>query len=202
VSAKQASGPTQNYELQSEHGWLARPGLAVVVRIVLWLVPIVLSFAAVWSLANWLPPAVLGIRTLLWWVMAVAVASVVMWMAERGARRFAPLVALMQMSLVFPDQAPSRYRTALRAGTVKQLRERVAEAGDSEVGRADAYFSQLLLDMTRVVADHDRLTRGHSERVRTYTDMIAEEMGLVKRDRDMLRWSALLHDVGKLDVPG
>lgn len=47
---------------------------------------------------------------------------------------------------------------------------------------------------------HDRATRGHSERVRALTDMIANELNLAELDRDRLRWSALLHDVGKLTV--
>ena len=49
---------------------------------------------------------------------------------------------------------------------------------------------------------HDRKTRGHSERVRAYTDMLAGELDLDDEDRDRLRWAALLHDIGKLRVPG
>ena len=45
---------------------------------------------------------------------------------------------------------------------------------------------------------HDRLTRGHSDRVRAFTDLIADELDLPDPDRDRLRWSALLHDIGKL----
>jgi len=48
---------------------------------------------------------------------------------------------------------------------------------------------------------HDRRTRGHSERVRAFNDLLAEEMELSPRDRDLLRWAALLHDIGKLHVP-
>ena len=35
--------------------------------------------------------------------------------------------------------------------------------------------------------------------MRALTDLIAEEIALPAADRDRLRWSALLHDVGKLD---
>ena len=48
---------------------------------------------------------------------------------------------------------------------------------------------------------HDRPTRGHAERVRMFTDLLAEEMRISERDRDLLRWAAMLHDVGKLQVP-
>ena len=46
-----------------------------------------------------------------------------------------------------------------------------------------------------------RLTRGHSERVRAYARMIGQELHLSARDLDLLNWAALLHDVGKLNVP-
>ena len=49
---------------------------------------------------------------------------------------------------------------------------------------------------------HDRLTRGHSERVRVVTDLVADQLKLPEEDRDRLRWSALLHDIGKLTVDG
>jgi putative nucleotidyltransferase with HDIG domain len=51
------------------------------------------------------------------------------------------------------------------------------------------------------LAAHDRKTRGHSERVRAFTDVIAEEMAVSGDDRDRLRWASLLHDIGKLEVP-
>ena len=54
--------------------------------------------------------------------------------------------------------------------------------------------------LLKALGGHDRLTRGHSERVRAYTEVIAEEMGLPPADREKLRWAALVHDVGKLAV--
>src|SRR5437763_1862491 len=34
------------------------------------------------------------------------------------------------------------------------------------------------------------------------TDLMADQLGLSKDDADKLRWAGLLHDIGKLTVPG
>ena len=49
---------------------------------------------------------------------------------------------------------------------------------------------------------HDNVTRGHSERVRAYSQMIAKELRLGREEVDRLNWAALLHDIGKLEVAG
>ena len=38
-------------------------------------------------------------------------------------RRLLPLTALLKMTLIFPDNAPSRFGLALRTGTTKQLEQ-------------------------------------------------------------------------------
>ncbi len=47
----------------------------------------------------------------------------------------------------------------------------------------------------------DLYTRGHTERVAYFSNMIGEEMGFNGTRLEMVRWSALIHDVGKLAVP-
>ncbi len=107
---------------------------------------------------------------------------------DRLARRFLPLSMLLRMALVFPDQAPSRFGSALRYGTAKQLLNR------------NPPTSQALMSLVQAISHHDRATRGHSERVRAYSQLIGQELKLDAKDMDRLSWAALLHDVGKLDV--
>ncbi len=48
----------------------------------------------------------------------------------------------------------------------------------------------------------DSYTRGHSERVASYSVAIADEMGLSKKERNFIESAALLHDIGKIGIPG
>ena len=47
----------------------------------------------------------------------------------------------------------------------------------------------------------DLYTRGHTERVAYFAEMIGAEMGFGGTQLERLRWAALIHDVGKLAVP-
>jgi HD-GYP domain-containing protein (c-di-GMP phosphodiesterase class II) len=47
----------------------------------------------------------------------------------------------------------------------------------------------------------DLYTRGHTERVAYFSEMIGTEMGFNGTRLERLRWAALIHDVGKLAVP-
>jgi hypothetical protein len=76
----------------------------------------------------------------------------------------------------------------------------VNQARAASVEGAAALAPQTVLELVAALSVHDRATRGHSERVRVFTDMIADELKLPEADKDRLRWSALLHDVGKLNV--
>lgn len=47
----------------------------------------------------------------------------------------------------------------------------------------------------------DLYTRGHTERVARFTEMIGKQLGFDGTQLERLRWAALIHDVGKLAVP-
>jgi len=46
-----------------------------------------------------------------------------------------------------------------------------------------------------------RMVRGHARRVAFYSGTLAERVGLAGRERESLRFSAYLHDLGKVGVP-
>jgi putative two-component system response regulator len=55
--------------------------------------------------------------------------------------------------------------------------------------------------LARAVEAKSPYTHGHSERVQTYSLVLADALGLSAREREVLCKGALLHDVGKISVP-
>ena len=182
--------------------WSAHPVLATMVRVIVAVVPIAASLAFVFFASRVVPaPAGSLYGYLAWWLGLCAASTGVMIAIDKAARRCLPLGALLKLSLVFPDQAPSRFKLALRSGTVTRLQRVVDDAKVGRVGETPAEAAERVLELVAALNAHDRITRGHSERVRAYTQMIAEELKLDEREIDLLHWAGLLHDIGKLEVP-
>ena len=194
---KSAPSTTEVDGVVGADAWRARPLLAHGLRFVLAVAPFIAGWLAIRATERFFFGSdIEGWPQVLFWllqaiVVSVAVSSVLI----RVLRRFIPIVALLQMSLVFPDHAPSRFKTALRNGSVKRLMADEALSSDTQVAAEQA------LDLVVQLAKHEPLTRGHTERVRAYADVIGQQMGLSDDDLNGLRWGALLHDVGKLRVP-
>jgi hypothetical protein len=181
--------------------WHARPRLAIAVRVVAALLPFVGSFFVTRAVQQRLPHPDGLWMLLATWVLLSVVGTVALWSIERLSRRLLPLAALLRMSLIFPDQAPNRFRSALRTGTVAQLERQIDEVQENGIGDTPAEAARTLIDLLAALNRHDRLTRGHAERVRVYARLIGEEMGFDEEKLDLLHWAALVHDVGKLVVP-
>ncbi|MCI0341282.1 MAG: HD domain-containing protein [Planctomycetales bacterium] len=64
----------------------------------------------------------------------------------------------------------------------------------------DLYFSTIEA-FIEAIQMKDPYTRGHSERVRRYSLLLAREIGLPAEERRRLHISAVLHDVGKIGMP-
>jgi HD-GYP domain-containing protein (c-di-GMP phosphodiesterase class II) len=137
----------------------------------------------------------------LWMTQALVVASWVSMQVDRVAQRALPLATLMGMSMTFPDQAPSRFSLALRTGTVRKLRAQIEDLERNGLGASAQEASVRAIELVTMLSNHERLTRGHTERVRAHAEVIAAELDLPEADRQKLAWGVLLHDIGKLTVP-
>jgi putative nucleotidyltransferase with HDIG domain len=196
-------GPTQNYDDETLGRWKPHPTLAVVVRVLISALPPVLSLSFGLAAAHWLPPERLGLNRWVWLVGEIGCAWALLWVTRRAARQLLPLSTLLSLGLFFPDQVPSRFRMALRAHSTKALQDRVEQLLAQGVDlQGEELYATTLLGLIGELRTHDRLTRGHSERVQAYAGMIGKELRLSEEDTAKLRWAALLHDVGKLHVPG
>jgi hypothetical protein len=180
--------------------WRSRRLISTSIRLLVVAVPLAagVAAAAVLSRAFPRPPGAAGVW---WWIALFAASSLVVAVVDRLARKVLPLTVLLRLTLVFPDRAPSRFAVARKIGSVRTLEERVRRAREEGLGDSAGEVAENILVLVAALSAHDRHTRGHSERVRVFTDLLAEAQRLPEHDRDRLRWAALLHDIGKLEVP-
>ncbi|MDQ1444975.1 MAG: hypothetical protein QOI20_1439 [Acidimicrobiaceae bacterium] len=184
-----------------EGHWRDHRAFAALVRVAAALGPLLMGALAGLGVAVLLPdphtaPALAG-----WWLIVLGVSVIGLRLCDRLARRLLPLAVLLELSLLFPEQAPSRFRVALTSGSTKHLHDHVAAAQRAGVEGDPTMAAEAILSLVAGLGSHHRPSRQHSERVRAYTELVADELGLSARDRHRLRWASLLHDVGKVSVP-
>ncbi len=195
---KTESGPTQTV-VEGER-WDAKPKLAFAVGGAIRIFPVLIGTIAVWIATKALPRPH-GWWIAAWWAGLIVLAQGTVWLLNKWFARLVPMSMLLRLSLAFPDQAPSRVSTALRSGNVEKLNREMHDAIEKGLPIEINEAIRTALSMVRQLNTHDKGTRGHSERVRAYSEVIAEEMGLTAQQREQVRWGALLHDMGKLTVP-
>ena len=62
-------------------------------------------------------------------------------------------------------------------------------------------FVSSILSLASALEAKDPYTRGHSNRVATYSTIVARRMGMEEEKVEMIRLMALMHDVGKIGIP-
>lgn len=186
--------------MSRDAAWEGRPWVARLVKLVAFAGPLVVAVLATVWLSRQLPaPRSFGAAIGVWLLLGL-VAIVIVQVADRVARRLLPFAALLQLSLAFPGEVPSRYKVARTRGGSRELQAEVDEAREHGLSDDRTEAAVTVLRLVAALSTHDRATRGHAERVRVFVDMIAEELDVAEGDVDRLRWAALLHDVGKIAV--
>ncbi|MEO5839263.1 MAG: HD-GYP domain-containing protein [Acidimicrobiales bacterium] len=187
-------------EPESAGVWQQRRTASFAVRALGLLVPLAAGCGAAIIANRLLPDAHRTITVVPRTLAIVASSMAVIGVLDRTVRRLLPLATLLQLSLVFPDQAPSRLRIAVRSSNRRRVRALITEATENGLAEDPAVAAEQVMLLVAAMGEHDRHTRSHSERVRLYADMIGREMHLTKQDRQKLQWGALLHDLGKLHL--
>ena len=92
--------------------------------------------------------------------------------------------------------------TAILQKRIIQSWEQAVEVShESEHRIRDAYVLTLE-GWAKTLEFHDRETLGHSQRVTSLCQRLAEKLGIVDpQELEYIRWGALLHDIGKLAIP-
>jgi putative nucleotidyltransferase with HDIG domain len=201
AAARADATPARLKETVGDPRWQGRPLLGTAVRVLAMAIPVIAAVSSAIAASRMIDRPADTLAMVGWFALVTAISTVVLVVVDRAARRLLPLAALLRLTMAFPDRAPSRFSVAFKAGTTRDLKARLARAKEHGVDDEPSQSAARILTLVGAMSAHDRGTRGHSERVRAFNDLIAEEMGLPQADRDRLRWAALLHDVGKLHVP-
>ena len=178
--------------------WRPSPKRAAAIRFLGAAVPVAAALVAA-SVASTIVDRPAGLALgLAWWCGLVAVGSATALATRPLLHRLMPIGYLYQLGLTFPEHAPGRFSVALRRTRTRELARRVANG--EPLGDTPQEAAEHMVALLGRLTTHDRLTRGHCERVAAYSHMIGEDLGLSEEDLDRLRWAAVIHDIGKLAV--
>ena len=185
----------------SARTWQAHRGLAVAIRVLVVIVPVAAGIGLTYVLARVLPAPPSTVARVVE-IVGLAGAGVMLTLATTElAQKVLPLSTLLGLTLVFRDAMPSRLRIALRVSSDVRLREIIDDTRTNGLPAEPGRAAERVLELVAALSYHDRLTRGHAERVRGYSALITAELGLPDHVVEKLQWAGLLHDIGKIEVP-
>ena len=188
-------------DVADDRRWAARPVLGALLRVAVVVVPVLVGLGVGIWLAHLLPAAQTWPGRIGWYAAVLGGSFAALLLTDRLARRLLPLAVLLELSLLFPDRAPSRLRAA-RTPSVREIEKKMLALRRDGISSEPIETAETLVTLVGILGVHDKKTRGHSERVRAFTDLLTDELRLDEADRMRLRWAALVHDLGKLVVPG
>jgi HD-GYP domain-containing protein (c-di-GMP phosphodiesterase class II) len=86
-------------------------------------------------------------------------------------------------------------------GDLADTFNRMAGKIEEQIRDLKELFLGTIRAVTKAIDAKDRYTRGHSERVRKYSVIIARQLGLPESEVEDIDVSSVLHDVGKIAIP-
>src|SRR5436190_9413963 len=155
----------------SPRRWEGRPWLARALRLAILAAPVACAIGCSVLLSHALPTPRSTSALVQWWAIVLVVSMAALVVTDRFARRLLPLSVLLKLSLPFPEAPPSRLKVAFRSGSTMQLEKWAEQVTTQGTTDPKALAAHDLLGLVAALSAHDRRSRGHSERVRVYTDL-------------------------------
>ncbi len=168
---------------------------ALILRSALFVIPAAAGFAIAYSILTLMGPYQTTFEHIVWFVIAVIISWVTSIFLADVLRVVASKTSIYRRANNFHTEVEELFGSSMREGNTKAVKKVALQRGH------DAEFIDQVLLLLEQLGRHESLTRGHSERVRAYASLIGKEIGLSDSEMESLNWTALLHDIGKLDVP-
>jgi len=105
-------------------------------------------------------------------------------------------VLLSTVRSIAQERELELYHTRLE----EMIASKIEAYKDLENARIEDY-EKIVLGLVKMIEQRDSYTAGHSQRVATYSKMLAEHMGLESEACNMLYEAGILHDIGKIATP-
>lgn len=84
---------------------------------------------------------------------------------------------------------------------ITAVRSRLKRSEQLRMAQLRRAYEASLTALANAIDIRDRYTRGHVERVTAYTLAMARKLNWPEKDLDILRFGAILHDIGKIHIP-
>jgi HD-GYP domain-containing protein (c-di-GMP phosphodiesterase class II) len=84
---------------------------------------------------------------------------------------------------------------------IKDKIERQRDQIDNQKELIRQFSAGMIEALAQSIEIRDSFTRGHCQRVSDMSVHIGERMGIEQQELMFLRWSAMLHDIGKIGIP-
>lgn len=81
------------------------------------------------------------------------------------------------------------------------IRSRLARSHQLLLAQLQQAYSSSLIMLANAIELRDQYTRGHVERVRDHSLIIARQLGWTVAQLDHLQYGSILHDIGKIHIP-
>src|SRR6185437_7255713 len=121
--ATNTNAPDSAAPAHEETRWESRRFAAWSLRAGIVIAPVIVAVVVMAIVSRVVPRPRSGSLTLVagWWALVLASSVIALWVADRAARRLTPLAALLDLAVLFPGRAPTRFAIARKAGDLRAL---------------------------------------------------------------------------------